>query len=152
MDEVCKVFGYGRASLPIKYLAIQLGANQRRVQISRPMIEKVEKRLKGRQVKFCNDMGDVRLLLGNEVGVKEMSVWKDIISIGGLDNKVLQQGEQLWVGSGTSVRFWHDTWVKKGVLKLKFLQLFLLANDKNIKIGDYGVWNGLSGAYCGVGL
>ncbi|MED6205400.1 hypothetical protein PIB30_017212 [Stylosanthes scabra] len=63
--------------------------------------------------------------------------------------QLLQTSAELVVGNGSKIRFWHEVWMKVGVLKHKFPKLFLLSNEKNAAIQECG---GMEWVYLGLEL
>ncbi|MED6164220.1 hypothetical protein PIB30_087595 [Stylosanthes scabra] len=60
-------------------------------------------------------------------------VWDSILGINTSDkelSEIFRQGKHLVVGDGRKVRFWHDVWLKDGVMKELFPRLFMLSSDK----------------------
>lgn len=57
---------------------------------------------------------------------------------------IVDEGMQLRVGNGASIRFWHDKWCDVRPLKLSFPRLFNLSLQKHSLVGQMGNWGEVS--------
>ncbi|XP_057746330.1 uncharacterized protein LOC130965578 [Arachis stenosperma] len=78
VQRMCSVLGCKEASLPVKYLGIQLGANPRLVKTWKPIIEKVEEKLSLWKAKVLNKAGKLVLIKSvlNSLPVYYLSLYK----------------------------------------------------------------------------
>ncbi|MED6216405.1 hypothetical protein PIB30_007383 [Stylosanthes scabra] len=74
------------------------------------------------------------------------NIWGDILAAGRRNEEILklfQTGVELVVGDGGKIKFWHESWLKIGVLRDRFPRLYAVSNEKLCSIKYYDVWNGL---------
>jgi len=45
------------------------------------------------------------------------------------------------LGDGKYIRFWEDKWLDNKVLRVKFLRLFSIANEKSASLSQVSFWN-----------
>ncbi|MED6155460.1 hypothetical protein PIB30_119178 [Stylosanthes scabra] len=109
--------------------------------------DKEECLLWSRVVKSCNTMEVGLMSVGGVSCGRDSGVRSDIVAAGKGNVDMLnlfQTSVEMIVGNGGRVRFWHECWLKEGVLKNRFSRLFALSNDKDYTVKDCGVWNGLT--------
>lgn len=87
-----------------------------------------------------------KLLVNQENRRRLGGVWDSITSIykwGRNFEQVIQKGIQMRVGDGKNLSFWEDKWVGGMCLKIRFPRLFLFSVQKEEKIANMGVWDGI---------
>lgn len=70
-------------------------------------------------------------------------MWSQMMSNGNETSKIrniVEEGMQLRVGNGVSIRFWHDKWCDERPLKVSFPRLFNLSLQKNSFVYQMGIW------------
>ncbi|CAL0320805.1 unnamed protein product [Lupinus luteus] len=71
--------------------------------------------------RWWKDLDKIGFAIGNQGGWMDLNVWKEI-------------------GNGESTLFWYDIWFGNERIKDMFLRFFLLAENRNALVADYGTW------------
>ncbi|XP_057760238.1 uncharacterized protein LOC130980595 [Arachis stenosperma] len=172
VQHMSRVLGCKVASLPVKYLGIQLGVNPRLVRTWKPIIDKVEQKQSILEAKVLNKASKLVLIksvlnsllvyylslykMQKAVAEKLISLqrrcylhggpWKDICQLQFKDQQVRQKiinGLSMEIGDGRGTRFREDVWLRGGTQKDLFPRLFSVLNQRGSVIGDCGFWDGL---------
>ncbi|GKV44007.1 hypothetical protein SLEP1_g51236 [Rubroshorea leprosula] len=95
--------------------------------------------------KYYDGEGEVSMIDVDTVRVS--NIWGDIICVGGQSMKLksmLVKGFRWEVGDGCRVSFWRDVWAGNKSLRDLCPRLFQLAEYKESKVKENGLWEGAS--------
>ncbi|XP_016192035.1 uncharacterized protein LOC107632911 [Arachis ipaensis] len=152
VQRMCSVLGCKEASLPVKYLGIQLGANPRLVKTWKPIIEKVEEKLSLWKAKVLNKAGKLVLIKSvlNSLPVYYLSLYK--MSKAVAEKLIFLQRRFLWSKEdgrfGMAMIRWEVVQAPKklggvGVGDAMELQVELLPEDMASFSFTRTIWKGL---------
>nr|XP_025621448.1 uncharacterized protein LOC112712731 [Arachis hypogaea] len=131
VELACKTLDCRKGSLPMNYLGIPLGANPRRIETWKPVIRKVEDRLKGWKSRHLSKAGKLVLIKAvlNNLPMYYLNLFKMPKAMAAKITS-LQSSMQRQLGDGTRTLFWDDVWMKDGRLRDRFSNLYRVAVDK----------------------
>ncbi|KAK3195492.1 hypothetical protein Dsin_026802 [Dipteronia sinensis] len=167
-DDWAALFKCKKATFPITYLGLPLGARLSSKAFWESVLLRIQKRLASWKKKFLSKGG--RLVLVWRFGKENGSLWKRVIcakygahdysllwkwnvsasaspfskAVGSLfledsiSAKILKEGLKVVVGDSKRVCFWNDEWHGCASLKLEYPRIFALSMQKGGHIKDFG--------------
>ncbi|XP_071713081.1 uncharacterized protein [Rutidosis leptorrhynchoides] len=130
---------------PIKYLGIPIDSNMKLIKNLDPLVEKFRTNLSSWKACLISS-GSIHGKSFDTYVASGAAVWSNVVDVFSLpyvNDNVLINAFRLNVGSGTTMRFWHDPWCGTEPLSSTFNRLFHLDINKDDTIADKwgnGVW------------
>uniref|UniRef100_A0A2N9GI04 Bulb-type lectin domain-containing protein n=1 Tax=Fagus sylvatica TaxID=28930 RepID=A0A2N9GI04_FAGSY len=131
IGDLVEILGCKVSALPMTYLGLPLGARFNSVSIWDLILEKMERRLAGWKQLYLSKGGKWLWHYGTD----REALWREIVEAkyGGMWGGWCSD---IGRGSYRKVRFWHDVWHGDRSLRVVYLELFSIIEDRDTTVAD----------------
>ncbi|XP_071688100.1 uncharacterized protein [Rutidosis leptorrhynchoides] len=123
-------------STPFTYFGLPIGVSTSHSSSWQPIVEKFDKRLSDWAAKYISFAG--RLTIIKSI-LSSHTIWKEIIKAEKIADNLgssFSSSISKCIGNGTTISFWHDTWIGSDILKSLFYRFYMLDSHKDASVAE----------------